>query len=267
MIGPNDTERRITAAWDADTADLRLRELFDFHPPVSGNLGPFEVAFAPMNHPVPTFAVRMTVGGQSLVYSGDTGECEALVALAEGADTLLAEATFGPRDPYVPNLHLTGAQAGQHAARAGVRRLIVTHIPPWALAGRGRGRGGSDVRRGGRRRFTRRRIRDLTVGARPQKGANPLVVSCRVNRRAFLLSLAAGIRCRGSAARARHGGGEEGQAASMQRPRRPSPSATRPPLERIQSGTPQLTQAMPDRDCCRGCPPWATRWRSRSTMA
>jgi ribonuclease BN (tRNA processing enzyme) len=66
------------------------------------------------------------------VYSGDTGECEALVTLAEGADTLLAEATFGPGDRYVPNLHLTGAQAGQHAARAGVQRLIVTHIPPWA---------------------------------------------------------------------------------------------------------------------------------------
>ena len=131
VIGPNDTERRITAAWDADTADLRLRELFDFHRPVSGNLGPFEVAFAPMNHPVPTFAVRMTVDGRSLVYSGDTGECDALVRLAEGADTLLAEATLGPRDPYVPNLHMTGAQAGQHAARAGVERLIVTHIPPW----------------------------------------------------------------------------------------------------------------------------------------
>jgi ribonuclease BN (tRNA processing enzyme) len=131
VIGPNDTERRITAAWDADTADLRLRELFDFHRPVSGNLGPFEVAFAPMNHPVPTFAVRMTVDGRSLVYSGDTGECDALVQLAEGADTLLAEATLGPRDPYVPNLHMTGAQAGQHAARAGVERLIVTHIPPW----------------------------------------------------------------------------------------------------------------------------------------
>jgi glutamate racemase len=68
VIGPNDTERRITAAWDANTADLRLRELFDFHLPVSGNLGPFEVAFAVMNHPVPTFAVRMSVGGQTSRY-------------------------------------------------------------------------------------------------------------------------------------------------------------------------------------------------------
>lgn len=135
VIGPEDTERRISAAWDANGSDLGLRELFDFATPTPGDLGPFEVSFAVMNHPVPTFGVRMTAGGRSLVYSGDTGECEALVTLAAGADTLLAEATFRPDDPYLPNLHLTGAQAGQHAARAGVGRLIVTHVPPWASRG------------------------------------------------------------------------------------------------------------------------------------
>jgi ribonuclease BN (tRNA processing enzyme) len=31
----------------------------------------------------------------------------------------------------VPNLHLTGVQAGEHATRAGIDRLIVTHVPPW----------------------------------------------------------------------------------------------------------------------------------------
>ena len=75
--------------------------------------------------------VLLRVGGRTLVYSGDTGESDALVALATGADVLLSEATFGPDDPYVPDLHLSGAQAGEHAARAGVDRLIVTHVPPW----------------------------------------------------------------------------------------------------------------------------------------
>jgi ribonuclease BN (tRNA processing enzyme) len=31
----------------------------------------------------------------------------------------------------VPDLHLTGTQAGEHAARAGVGRVIVTHVQPW----------------------------------------------------------------------------------------------------------------------------------------
>jgi ribonuclease BN (tRNA processing enzyme) len=89
------------------------------------------VSFAAVNHPVPANAIRLTVGGRTLVYSGDTGESDALVTLATGADVLLSEATFGPDDPYVANLHLTGAQAGEHATRAGVDRLIVTHVPPW----------------------------------------------------------------------------------------------------------------------------------------
>ena len=84
-----------------------------------------------MNHPVPTYAVRLTAGGSTLVYSADTGECDALVELARGADVLLCEASVGPDEQQVPNLHLTGGQAGEHAKRAGVDRLIVTHVPPW----------------------------------------------------------------------------------------------------------------------------------------
>ena len=89
------------------------------------------VGYAPMNHPVPTNAIRIEHDGRSLVYSGDTGESAELVSLATGADVLLCEATMGPDDPDIPDLHLTGRQAGEHAARAGVNRLIVTHVPPW----------------------------------------------------------------------------------------------------------------------------------------
>jgi ribonuclease BN (tRNA processing enzyme) len=89
------------------------------------------VSFAAVNHPVPAYAIRLSAGDHTLVYSGDTGQSDALVALASEADVLLCEASFGPDDPYVPDLHLTGQQAGEHAARAGVDRLIVTHVPPW----------------------------------------------------------------------------------------------------------------------------------------
>ena len=59
------------------------------------------------------------------------GESKELVELAEGADLFLCEASFMPDDEYVPDLHLTGRQAGEHAAAAGVDRLVVTHVPPW----------------------------------------------------------------------------------------------------------------------------------------
>jgi ribonuclease BN (tRNA processing enzyme) len=133
LIGPSGTRDRLEAAYDPLGRKLALHELFGFSTPSAGELGPFRIAYAPMNHPTPTNAVRVSFGGRSLVYSADTGECPELVALAEGADTLLCEATLGPDDEYVPNLHLTGRQAGEHASQAGVGRLIVTHVPPWGL--------------------------------------------------------------------------------------------------------------------------------------
>jgi ribonuclease BN (tRNA processing enzyme) len=131
VFGPAGTKDRIESAYDPLARKLNLQELFDFSSPRSGELGPFAVSFVAVNHPVPAYAVRLTAGGRTLVYSGDTGETDALVGLAADADVLLCEATFGPDDPYVPNLHLTGAQAGEHATKAGVDRLIVTHVPPW----------------------------------------------------------------------------------------------------------------------------------------
>jgi ribonuclease BN (tRNA processing enzyme) len=131
LVGPAGTRDRLEAAYDPYARKLGLHELFGFTTPTDGALGPFDMSYALMNHPVPTTAVRVSYGGRSLVYSGDTGECDDLVRLARGADVLLCEASVGPDDEYVPDLHLTGRQAGEHAARADVERLIVTHVPPW----------------------------------------------------------------------------------------------------------------------------------------
>jgi ribonuclease BN (tRNA processing enzyme) len=108
-----------------------MHEIFTFATPSAGELGPFTMSYAPMNHPTPTNAVRIGYQDRALVYSADTGESPELVALAEGADVLLCEASVGPDEVLVPNLHMTGRMAGEHAEKAGVERLIVTHVPPW----------------------------------------------------------------------------------------------------------------------------------------
>ncbi len=131
LVGPAGTRDRLQAAYDPLARRLGLQELFGFSTPAAGELGPFGMSYATTNHPVPTTAVRASYGDRALVYSGDTGECDALVTLAQGADVFLCEASFGPDEQYVPDLHLTGRQAGEHADRAGVERLIVTHVPPW----------------------------------------------------------------------------------------------------------------------------------------
>ena len=69
--------------------------------------------------------------GHALAYSADTGATDQLVRLAAGADLLLCEASFPDVDGLPSNLHLTAREAGEHAARAGVGELILTHLVPW----------------------------------------------------------------------------------------------------------------------------------------
>lgn len=131
LVGVPGTRDRLEAAYDPLARKLSLHELFAFLTPGPGQLGPFTMSYAPMNHPTPTYAVRIQWQDRSLVYSADTGVSGELVGLARGADVLVCEASVGPDEAQIPDLHLTGRQAGEHADRAGVDRLIVTHVPPW----------------------------------------------------------------------------------------------------------------------------------------
>lgn len=81
---------------------------------------------APTNHIVGSLAFRVEAEGRSLVYSGDTDESESLVALAQGTDLLVLEAA----NPFKVPGHLTPPEAGRLAARAGARRLLLTHFYP-----------------------------------------------------------------------------------------------------------------------------------------
>ncbi len=131
IIGVPGTRDRLEAAYDPLARKLSLHEIFTFATPSEGELGPFRMSYAPMNHPTPTNAVRIEYEGRSLVYSADTGDSAELVTLAEGADVLLCEASVAADEELVPDLHLSGRMAGEHADKAGVERLIVTHVPPW----------------------------------------------------------------------------------------------------------------------------------------
>lgn len=110
-----------------------MTDAFDFMTLAPGTIeiGPLRVTAAHMNHPVETFGFRLEHSGGSLAYSADTGPADALVTLARGADVLLCEASFldGPGLPG--GLHLTGRQAGEHAARAGAGQLVLTHLVSW----------------------------------------------------------------------------------------------------------------------------------------
>ena len=68
--------------------------------------------------------------GRRVVYTGDTRPTRTTEEVARDADLLVHEATFASdeADRARSTGHTTAREAGELAARAGVRRLVVTHI-------------------------------------------------------------------------------------------------------------------------------------------
>ena len=68
--------------------------------------------------------------GQRFAFVMDTRVCDGAARLAEGADLLVCEATFSSADADLAQAyaHLTARQAGQIAAAAGARRLVIAHF-------------------------------------------------------------------------------------------------------------------------------------------
>ncbi len=132
VYGPAGTADRLDRAVGVD-GGLRVSEAFDFVTLAAGTIeiGPLTVTAGHMSHPVETFGFRLEHGGRVIAYSADTGPTDRLVSLAAGADVLLCEASFTEGPDLPADLHLTPRQAGEHAARADVGRLVLTHLMPW----------------------------------------------------------------------------------------------------------------------------------------
>ncbi|MCW2843360.1 MAG: beta-lactamase domain protein [Nocardioides sp.] len=129
--GPVGTADRMARAYDLPL-DPGMANEFDFRTwDGEVEIGPFTVRPVAVDHPVPAFGLRVSADGSVLAYSGDTGPCVGLDDVAEGVDLLLAEASFRSVDDNPVGLHLTGTDCGDVARRRGVKRLLLTHIPPW----------------------------------------------------------------------------------------------------------------------------------------
>lgn len=129
--GPSDTGRRLVTAYglrgtESVSAEFEIRDLEP-----EFRIGPFTLRTTRVVHPVEAYGIRVSAGGRVLAYSGDTGPTDRLVDLARGADLGLFEASFLESRSNPVDLHLTARQAAQHAARAGLERLMLTHLVPW----------------------------------------------------------------------------------------------------------------------------------------
>jgi phosphoribosyl 1,2-cyclic phosphodiesterase len=119
---------------DIDDLPAKL-QIGELHDGSDERIGRYRVRAARVFHPAPALAYRIEADGRSVVYATDTedsfsGKPNPVIALAEGADTLIHDAQFIQSD-YKPTWgHSTITSAIEVAAKAGVKRLILYHHDP-----------------------------------------------------------------------------------------------------------------------------------------
>lgn len=132
--GAEATFRRVVGAWGSEDLLTTAFELREYDPAEPLEIGTLHVRFRSVPHFVSTHACELTSagGGGRFVFGADSGPSDALVDLARDAELLMVEATL-PEPPSEDGEdeergHLSPAEAGEHARRAGVRRLVLTHL-------------------------------------------------------------------------------------------------------------------------------------------
>ena len=101
----------------------------EYDPSVDSIIGEVVVQFAPTVHSLPAWAMRFSADGAgSIGYTADTGPSASLADVFDGVNVMVSEATLiEPDEPYETRGHLTAAEAGVLAMRAGASTLILSH--------------------------------------------------------------------------------------------------------------------------------------------
>ena len=104
---------------------------FDVRPyPEAGlSLMGLSIDTMPVRHPVPCRAIRLKDGEKTLVFTGDTNDCEGLPEFCRGADLLLSDAAFLENEWNDQKPHMSARGAARLAKEAGAQALYLTHLP------------------------------------------------------------------------------------------------------------------------------------------
>jgi ribonuclease Z len=155
LYGPRGTKMLANAMLEFFAEDIHLRrDLLEKHPAAGATIrthivregvvyddGKVKItAFAVDHRPiVHAFGYRFESGGRTVVISGDTRPTDNLVRYAKDADVLVLEAYLPEHFARVDTpevaarltrYHTSAEEAGQLAAKAGVRKLVLTHLIP-----------------------------------------------------------------------------------------------------------------------------------------
>jgi ribonuclease BN (tRNA processing enzyme) len=122
--------RRLTGSWGTEDLIENAFALEEYDPASTVEVGPLRARFNEVPHFTTTYAIDFssTNGDGRFTYSADCRPGDELVEIARDTDLLLVEATLPRPERAGDRGHMTPAEAGDHARRAGARRVVLTHI-------------------------------------------------------------------------------------------------------------------------------------------
>jgi len=133
VFGPTGIAARAAAMYglDADPGMTAEFAFTDFSEGFKATIGEITIETFAVYHCIESYALRVSAGGRTLTYSGDTAPCDGLVEASVGADVALFEAAYLESGENSPGIHMTGKEAADAAVSAGVNRLVLTHLVSW----------------------------------------------------------------------------------------------------------------------------------------
>jgi len=131
--------RQVVGAWGNEDLVENAFALEEYDAGSTVEVGPIRARFREVPHFTTTYAINFSSsnGGGRITYGADSRPAEELVEIARDTDLLLIEATLPRPERTGVRGHMTPSEAGDHARRAGARRVVLTHIsdeldPDWA---------------------------------------------------------------------------------------------------------------------------------------
>ena len=145
--GARTTFRTVVGAWGDEELIEQAFSVEEYDEGSAVEIGPLTATFAEVPHFILTYAVDFaTAAGRRFTFGADSRPCDELVEAARDTDLLFVEATLPRPERTGIRGHLTPEEAGEHARRAGAKRVVLTHVsdeldPEWVKEEGARGFG------------------------------------------------------------------------------------------------------------------------------
>jgi len=107
--------------------NVTVGQTYDPNQPLT--IGPFSISFLKTNHPVECYAMRITDGNHSVVYTADSSFKEQFIPFSMNTDLLLCECNLYANQDGKSVGHMNSLDAATIANEANVKELCLTHLP------------------------------------------------------------------------------------------------------------------------------------------